>query len=90
VYARGSDLPALHVTRSLGHSRGKRIGVQATPDVCVRKLVQEDRFVIIASQGVWRFLTKQEAVELVGQHQWADDASWELVSEARRRAQVCE
>ena len=41
--------------------------IQATPDVCVRKLEQGDRFVIIASQGVWKFLTKQEAVELVGQ-----------------------
>eukprot|EP00802_Teleaulax_amphioxeia_P005734 Tamp_05738.p2 GENE.Tamp_05738~~Tamp_05738.p2 ORF type:complete len:318 (+),score=34.79 Tamp_05738:1470-2423(+) len=62
--------------------------IQGQPDVCVRELTQEDRFVIMATQGVWKFLTKQEAVELVGQHQGADDASWELVSEARRRAQL--
>jgi serine/threonine protein phosphatase PrpC len=41
--------------------------IQGQPDVCVRELTQEDRFVIMATQGVWKFLTKQEAVELVGQ-----------------------
>ena len=43
---------------------------------------------LVPLTGVWKFMTKQEAVELVRRHSTADDASWELVSEARRRAQV--
>jgi serine/threonine protein phosphatase PrpC len=78
----------LHLTRCLGHSDSRSLGTTAEPDVCTCELRPQHRFLILATQGVWKFLSKQEAVNLASSHNSAEDASWELVSEARRRAQL--
>ena len=41
-----------------------------------------DSFVIVASDGVWEFITSQEACDLVAQYESATDACTALVQEA--------
>ncbi|EKX36856.1 hypothetical protein GUITHDRAFT_165646, partial [Guillardia theta CCMP2712] len=49
-------------------------------------VTSQDLFLLIASPSVWAKISQDEAMEIVRSHSSAQSASWELVSEARRRA----
>ncbi len=55
----------LAMARSLGDHAVKSIGVIAEPVVTSHEMRDEDEFVIIATDGVWEFLSSQEAVDIV-------------------------
>ena len=54
----------------------------AEPEISVTKLTAEHRFVIVASDGVWEFLSSEKAVELVASHDNPYDAAKALVTTA--------
>lgn len=57
----------LAMSRSIGDHAVKNVGVIAEPEVSVVTVdPTEDGFLIMASDGVWEFITSQEAVEIVG------------------------
>ena len=59
--------PGLTMARSLGDSDGDDAGVIPTPEVTFRQLdARRDRFIVLASDGVWEFLSSEEVVEIVG------------------------
>lgn len=43
----------------------KRVGVTAEPEVLVFNVEDNDCFMVMASDGVWEFISSQEAVEIV-------------------------
>jgi serine/threonine protein phosphatase PrpC len=49
--------PGLAMTRSLGDLVGSWAGVIATPEITEHTLTPDDKFVILASDGVWEFLS---------------------------------
>ncbi len=54
------------MARSLGDQVVKPIGVIANPEVVERDIdFKKDRFVILASDGVWEFLSSEEVVHLI-------------------------
>jgi protein phosphatase PTC2/3 len=55
----------LAMARSIGDHAVKPIGVIAEPVVTFHNLQPEDDFVILATDGVWEFLTSTEAVQIV-------------------------
>lgn len=70
-----------------------RSNVQADgcPDVRRMKLKPEDVCVVIATQGLWKCLTPEEVVTIVGQRLncMASDAADALTAEVRRRLRPC-
>ena len=44
----------------------RRVGVVSEPEVCTLELTPADAFIILASDGVWEFISSQEAVDIVG------------------------
>ena len=58
--------PGLAMSRSLGDLDADDIGVVATPTVSHRRVEATDRFVVLASDGIWEFLSSDEVVEIVG------------------------
>lgn len=58
----------LAMSRSIGDHAVKDVGVVADPVVTFHDILQEDDFLILASDGVWEFITSQEAVEIVGKN----------------------
>jgi serine/threonine protein phosphatase PrpC len=61
-----SDEPGLAMTRSIGDTCGKDIGIISTPIVQhFPRDVEKDQFLIMASDGVWDVMTNEEAVEFV-------------------------
>ena len=60
--------PGTAFTRSLGDEVAEEIGVIATPEVSTRDLTPEDRILILASDGIFEFLTSQQVVDLCMEH----------------------
>jgi pyruvate dehydrogenase phosphatase len=59
--------------------------LSADPDIICRKLQPGDRFVIFASDGLWEYLSNEEAVKIVHSHQPAGSAT-RLVKAALKAA----
>ena len=80
--------PGTAFTRSLGDAAAERIGVIPDPEVRPRTLSKNDRFLVLASDGVWEFMSNQDVVDLVASDEARGDpqrASVLLCVEAYRR-----
>jgi len=87
VFLRNALGPGLAMSRSIGDTIAASVGVISEPDVSVMKVQVGWRFVLICSDGVWEFISSQEAVELVAKFPPAEvqRAAEELAEEARQR-----
>jgi len=74
--------PGVAFTRSLGDGMAETIGCFAEPEIHRRKILPTDQFVVIASDGVFEFITSQTVVDIVSNFDNAYDASRALVTEA--------
>ena len=95
VWLQSQDAPGLAMTRAMGDTLARRCGVISTPEVIITPLSPEDAFVILASDGIWEFISSQEAVDLAGSY-WKEGRLEEccqaLVAEATlrwRREEEC-
>ena len=57
--------PGLCMSRSLGDLDGMACGMTAAPELHTVELGEKDEYLILASDGVWEFVTPQQAVEQV-------------------------
>uniref|UniRef100_A0A7R9ZIN9 PPM-type phosphatase domain-containing protein n=1 Tax=Craspedostauros australis TaxID=1486917 RepID=A0A7R9ZIN9_9STRA len=55
----------LAMARSIGDHAVKPIGVIAEPVVTQHKIHPDDEFMILATDGVWEFISSEEAVKVV-------------------------
>ena len=65
IWVRKTNYPGLALSRSLGDSACKKIGVTADPEIKDFKLMPEDKFIVIASDGLWEFMSNHEVVQIV-------------------------
>ena len=59
--------------------------MSSEPDHSVVELTSVDKFMILASDGVWEFISSKEAVEIVAQYDTVEEACRQLVDEAYQR-----
>ena len=93
VWFKSEDVPGLAMSRSLGDSMAARLGVVAEPgklhsELMSMYLSHEDSFVIVASDGIWEFLSNEEAVSMVADCVSAGEAEHcceRLIAEASSR-----
>jgi serine/threonine protein phosphatase PrpC len=65
VWAQDGEYPGTAFTRSIGDSIAEELGVTAEPEILVRDIKSNDKFIVIASDGVFEFLTNQMVAEIV-------------------------
>lgn len=85
VWLMNSDAPGLAMSRSFGDLVAASVGVIARPEIIERTLEADDRFIIIGSDGIWEFITSQEAVEMAAKAKTCEAAAKALADEADRR-----
>jgi serine/threonine protein phosphatase PrpC len=57
VWLKNEDIPGLAMSRSFGDTVSLLAGVTAEPEVKEFTLSKEDKMLVIASDGVWEFLS---------------------------------
>jgi serine/threonine protein phosphatase PrpC len=65
VWMKNEDIPGLAMSRSFGDQVACKCGVNAIPDITELRLTSQDKFVILASDGVWEFLENQAVADIV-------------------------
>lgn len=80
------DVPGLAMSRSIGDDVSQSVGVISVPEIRKHDITDQDKFAIWASDGVWEFISNQEAVKLVNENiDDLDVACTRLVNEANKR-----
>ena len=88
VWFKDIEAPGLAMTRSIGDTSANKIGVLPNPEFSSRDLTDEDKFIIIASDGIWEFISNEEAVSIIlpfYARNNSSEASNTLISEAISR-----
>jgi serine/threonine protein phosphatase PrpC len=78
------ERPGCAFTRSLGDHVAEMVGVFAEPELLTWKLSKNDAFMVIASDGVFEFLTSQTVVDAIAKFPNPLDAAKHVVQEAYR------
>jgi serine/threonine protein phosphatase PrpC len=73
VYMKEKDLPGLAMTRSFGDYYASTAGTISTPEVSEYKFVPEDKFLILASDGLFEFIESDEVVNIVSEYYEKND-----------------
>eukprot|EP00301_Raphidiophrys_heterophryoidea_P025732 c8701_g1_i2.p1 GENE.c8701_g1_i2~~c8701_g1_i2.p1 ORF type:complete len:332 (+),score=56.26 c8701_g1_i2:158-1153(+) len=85
VWLRFQDLPGLAMSRSFGDSVAHSVGVTHEPEVTTHTLGTNDKVLILASDGVWEFISSSEAIEMVSSMPNALSAAEMLCQESVER-----
>ena len=65
IFMKDEEGPGLAMTRSFGDVIGSVIGIIAEPEVKEYILKEEDRAIIIASDGLWEYVSNEEVAQIV-------------------------
>lgn len=65
VWLKDKNCPGLAMSRSFGDEVASSVGVIPIPEIKEWKLTEEDKFVILASDGLWEFMESEEVVNIV-------------------------
>ena len=57
VWHLNEDIPGLAMSRSFGDLAAAEVGVTAIPEITEMNLLEADKFMILASDGVWEFIS---------------------------------
>lgn len=68
VYQKGKTYPGLNMSRSIGDIFAQTLGVSAVPVTKLFTLSDKHEFIIVASDGVWEFLTNIDVVRMVAKY----------------------
>ena len=60
VWVRHGEYPGLAMSRSIGDQIAKSVGVICDPDIREIDIEKDDKFIIVASDGLWEFLSNEE------------------------------
>lgn len=59
------DMPGLAMARALGDYCLKNFGVISEPVITYRRLTRKDKFIVLATDGVWDVLSNEQVTEIV-------------------------
>lgn len=65
VYMKEKDMPGLAMTRSFGDYFGSTAGVISEPEVTEYFFKPEDKFMVLASDGLFEFIESQEVIDII-------------------------
>jgi len=67
VWLKNKQVPGLAMTRSIGDMAASSVGVLAEPEVKLfPNLTVNDKFIVIASDGIFDRLSNEEIMETIG------------------------
>ena len=65
VWIMEEEVPGLAMTRSFGDRVAATVGVMSEPEIKEFDFDENDKFMIIASDGIWEFISSQECINII-------------------------
>lgn len=65
VWLKDQDIPGLAMSRSICDTVAHSVGVISEPEVYERILTDDDRVLVMGSDGLWEFIPSQEVIHLI-------------------------
>lgn len=65
VWLADQNIPGLAMSRSLCDTVAHTVGVISMPEITERKLTDDERAIVIGSDGLWEFISSKEAIRLI-------------------------
>ena len=65
VWLKHEHIPGLAMSRSLGDKVAAQVGVLAEPEILEFQLTEEDKMIVLASDGVWEFLSNDMVMNYI-------------------------
>ncbi|KAI3714087.1 hypothetical protein L1987_72677 [Smallanthus sonchifolius] len=78
------DAPGLAMARAFGDFCLKEYGVISVPEFSHRILTDRDKFIVLASDGIWDVLSNEEVIEIVSSASTRSSTARNLVDSAAR------
>ena len=64
VYAKGKIYPGLCMSRTIGDLEAKKIGVISEPNIIVKKIDNNSKFLVIGSDGLWDVIKPYDIIRM--------------------------
>ena len=74
VWIKGERYPGLAVSRSIGDLDAKKVGVIPNPQIIEYSLNFQSKYMIICSDGIWEYISNEEAMEIANKYYLRNDA----------------
>ena len=69
-------------TRSIGDADATAsLGVIPQPEMLEEKLTEDDKYLVLATDGVWDVMSNTDVAELVSRYPEAQEAAFQIVQE---------
>lgn len=65
MWVKGDNVPGLAMTRSMGDVVAASVGVSQDPEITEFTLTNEDRIIVVGSDGVWEFISNEEILDML-------------------------
>ncbi len=65
IYVKNKPYPGLSLSRTIGDLEGKKIGIISEPDITVRKLNENSKFIVMGSDGLWDVIKPYDVSRMV-------------------------
>ena len=65
VWLKNSDIPGLAMTRSIGDNVAHSVGVISEPEIIKYEFNGNEKFIILASDGIWEYIDSDECVNII-------------------------
>eukprot|EP00850_Spirogloea_muscicola_P011657 SM000073S21433 [mRNA] locus=s73:227849:228462:- [translate_table: standard] len=85
VWLKNAQVLGLAMSRSMGDKLAHTVGVTTEAEIMKYELSSEDRFVILASDGVWEWVSNSDAVSIVASSPTTEAGCKKLMMTARSR-----
>ena len=73
VWAKGEDYPGLAMSRSIGDMDAKKVGVIPNPQIVEYKIDYFSKYILLASDGIWEFISNEEAMSVGNKYYLRND-----------------
>ena len=73
VWLKNGNVPGLAMSRSFGDIVAHSVGVICQPEIMEHIFLEEDKFIILASDGIWEFISSEECVDIVKDYYFDKD-----------------
>ena len=74
VWVRGEKYPGLAMSRSIGDHIAKEVGVTYEPEISVYPININCKYLVVASDGLWDFVSNEDVMEIVNPFFLSGDA----------------